>query len=249
VITLTPSATEIVVALGAADRLVGVDRFSTPPPAKASLPRVGDFLHPDAEAIVSLHPDLVILDAVQVQPDAILHRAGLRTLPIPLASIADIRAALIAVGDALGDPAAARRVVAALDADLDAAARTARPGVTPPRVLIIVDRRPGSLAGMVGAGPTSYLGELLVRAGAQNCFADAGGAFAPISAEGVLARRPDVIIDLTHTDDAHASADWDALSEVPAVARRRVYQVTDPAFVTPGPGLGKAARELARLIW
>src|SRR5262245_12060013 len=90
VISLTPSATELVAAVGGPSLLVGVDRFSSYPPEVTSLPKVGDFIHPDLEAIVSLHPDIVLCDAVQSRVISGLNSAGIRNLPLPLQTVEDV---------------------------------------------------------------------------------------------------------------------------------------------------------------
>jgi iron complex transport system substrate-binding protein len=254
VITLTPSATELVAAVGGQDLLVGVDQFSTRPAAVRALPKVGDFLTPDIEAIVALRPDLVILDDVQTQVDATLRGAGIATLPLPLQTIDDVRTALITLGTILGRSDIATVKAARLDLDLAEITEKAKIASVraehPPRVLFVVDRRPGSLAGMVAAGPGTYVDELLRRAGVANAFADSPVRYAQISREEVLARAPDIIIDASHTDDtARAVRDWQGLTSVPAVARGRVHVLGDTLFVTPGPRLAEALGRLVAVLW
>src|SRR5690606_32243208 len=89
VVTLTPSSTELVAAIGAADRLVGVDRYSEYPPSVKDLPVVGDFLSPNVEVIVRLRPDLVVLDEVQARIAPALEAAGIDTIALPMHTIRD----------------------------------------------------------------------------------------------------------------------------------------------------------------
>lgn len=253
VITLTPSATEIVAALGATGSLVGVDRYSTYPAAVDDLPEVGDFLHPSFDAILRLSPDLVIADNVQAKVVEGLAAAGIRTLVFPMQDVGDVRRALTAVGAALGKDAAARRVIADIDAHLgaarDRARRRAAAGLPAPRVLAVVDREHGGLGGLVACGPDSYLDGLLAVIGADNALATSG-RYARISPEGILAARPDIIIDTTHgATAAGATAAYAPLGEVPAVRNRRIVVLSAPYFVAPGPRVTAAVSGLEKVLY
>jgi len=247
-VVLTPSLVEIVFALGLGPRVVGVTKFAVYPEEAQRLPQVGDFLQPSVERIVSLRPDLVLLDAVQVATEEALKAAGVRTLALPITSIAEVKRALQAVGDATGVSDRAAQLVAGLDRELaEASARSA--GGPRPRVLFAVDREVGSLRGLVGAGPATYLDELIRRAGGDNVLADAALRFVRVSPEEIVARRPDVILDAGHhVDAARAARDWDLLGTVPAVRDGRVFVLDDPAFVSPGPRLGLVLRRLTALL-
>jgi iron complex transport system substrate-binding protein len=246
VVSLTPSLTETVDALGAADLLVGVDEYSTHPDSVRSLPKVGNFLQPNLEAILDVTPDIVLADDVQT----LRLPSEIKIFSIPMQTVADVRHALLTVGDALGKDEIAKQIVARLDGDLDAAARAIPSGAPRPRVLFVVDRRP-DLTQMVAAGPGTYLDELIQRAGGDNVLAGAGSRYEKISVEEVLTGRPDVILDATHTEDAAESArartDWDTLTAVPAVQQGRVHML-DAMFVTPGQRLGEALRKLVALV-
>jgi iron complex transport system substrate-binding protein len=254
VVTLTPSATEIVHAVGALEMLVGVDQYSSYPEEVKALPKVGDFLSPSLEAILALGCDIAVLDAVQERFVDKLKASGIKVLALPMQNTEDIRAALRAVGAALGREAAAAAQIARLDANLRVAEERARSaaaaGGQRPRVLFVVDRRPGGLAGMVAAGPGTYIDDLLRRAAVDNALADAPVRYVQIAAEEVLARAPDVILDAVHADDpTRARADWDVLASVPAVRAGRVHVLGDPLFVTPGPRLDQAFARLVDILW
>lgn len=253
VVTLTPSLTEIAFALGAGDRVVGVSDYCDYPAEAARRPRVGSFLQPSLEKILALRPDLILVDGVQGDVAAALRQAGLRVLAVPMQSLGDVRAAISAVGgpEGLGRPEAASRLLAGFDRELrETSERVA--GRRRPRALFIVDREVGGLRGLVAAGPGSYLDELLTRAGGDNVFADLPMRYAKVAVEEVTARRPEVILDAVHVEGAEAerqaSRDWQALGDVPATRRGQVHLLLTRAFVTPGPRLGAALRELSRLL-
>ena len=105
IVSLTPSLTEIVFALGAGERVVGVSDYCDYPPAAKTRPRVGTFLQPSVEKILALRPDLILVDAVQQDVAAALRAAGggARVLAIPMNDLEQVRAAILKVGSGLGD--------------------------------------------------------------------------------------------------------------------------------------------------
>src|SRR5438477_12881730 len=118
IVSLAPSVTEIVYALGAGDRLVGVCGQCDRPPAVATLPRVGGYLAPSVETTVALRPDLVIAVPSPGNREAVraIERAGVRVLVVGDRTLADLWASIRAVAGALGTPAAGERVVAGVAA-------------------------------------------------------------------------------------------------------------------------------------
>ncbi len=248
VVTLTPSATELVAAVGAADLLVGVDRYSTHPPRVRDLPKVGDFLHPSFEAIVSLAPDLVIADDVQAEVTSGLAAAGIRTLRLPMHTIDDVSKGLAEVGRALQREDAARAAQAEIERALTQARSRAR-ATEPPRVLGVVDREVGGLGNLVAAGPGSYLDELLAVVGATNALADYRVRYVKLSAEQILRARPEIILDLAPTTSPETvRQDWGRLPELPAVQLGRVYVLQDGIYLAPGPRIGQAIERLSAII-
>lgn len=248
VVTLTPSATELVAAVGAADLLVGVDRYSTHPARVRDLPKVGDFLHPSFEAIVALAPDLVIADEVQVEVARGLNAAGIRTTTLSMHTISDVRVGLTAVGRALDREAAAQAALAEIERVL-ASARSRAHAKAPPRVLGVVDRELGGLGNLVAAGPGSYLDELLDVVGAENALADYRVRYPKLSAEQILRAQPEIILDLAPAAVPESGRDdWNRLPELPAVQHGRVYVLQDGIYLAPGPRIGLAIERLSAIV-
>ena len=251
VVTTTPSSTEIVAAAGAADRIVGVDRFSRFPPEVVGLPVVGDFMAPSVEAILQLEPDLVVLDAVQARTAEALAAGGIRTLVLPMHTVADVLGGLERAGEALGPPGPDRARARRAQLEEEIARLRARGGERSdrPRVLLVVDREVGGLRSIVAAGPGTYLDELAAIAGADNVMKDSAAQYPNVSPETIIEARPDVILDAVHTaDPAAARRDWQMLRDVPAVVGGRVHMIGEPYFVSPGPRLGEALRRLEELL-
>lgn len=240
VVTLAPSITDVVVALGHAGRIVGVTRFDTAPEV-AALPRVGGFLDPSAEAVVALRPDLVLwlTDGGAFPPVRRIAELGVPVLAIPVVSVADVIAATRAVAAALGDPAAGER----LAAELEAAIRRARArsaSLPRKRVLLLVGREP-----LVVAGPGSYPDELLRILGAANVV---GGTvpWPVFPVEKAAAADPDVVIDAAVRE--HGSAEGAGLDAIPAVRRGAIRRLQTDDVLRPGPALIPALDTLFEAI-
>lgn len=250
VIATTPSSTELVVAAGGQDRLVGRDRYSDYPPAVRSLPVVGDFMSPNIEAILQLEPDLVVMDSVQGKAAEALARGGIRTLVLDMHSSSDVLAGLEAVGKAMGTEEKARAAADRLRAAVAGARARARDRARAPRVLLVIDREIGSLRGIVTAASGSFLHELTTMVGGDNVLAGAAARYPRVSPETILEVRPEVILDAAHTRDfAQAARDWQVLEGVPAVQSQRIHPVGASYFVSPGPRLDTAIAELEALLF
>ena len=249
VVTTTPSSTEIVAVAGGAGRIVGRDRFSDFPPEVASLPVIGDFMSPSIEAILQLHPDLVVLDAVQSKTAEALAQGGVKTLVLEMHTVEDVLDGITAAGSALGTESVAAGARAAIEREIAAVRARGRARDPRPRALLVVDRELGALRGIVAAGPGSYLDQLLAITGGENVLSGAGTRYPNIAPETILEAKPDVILDAVHTEDtAGAVRDWKVLGGAPAVAAGRVHILAETYYKSPGPRLVLALRGLEGLI-
>ncbi len=244
VVTLTPSATEIVAALGATALLVGVDEYSEFPAEVKALPKVGSFMFPHLEAIIGLRPGLVIVDDIHGGAASALRGASIETLACTMHALPDVEHALRSVGARLGKAAEAETRITAITAALDAA-RAARPARRP-RVLAVIDREADGLGNLVAVGPGSWVDELLAVVGAENVLAGAGVRYPKLSLEEVLRAQPEVILDLSFPARTSVAA-WQAV-DVPAVKAGRVVALAEPFLVAPSPRVEQALTVLARAI-
>jgi iron complex transport system substrate-binding protein len=244
VVSLTPSATEIVAALDATDLLVGVDEYSTYPSEVTKLPKIGGFLMPNLEAIIRLAPTLVIVDDVHARAAGALHDAGIATVECAFHSLPDVTAALRVVGGRLGRATRADEVIAKMDAALDAAA--ARKPARPPRVLAIIDREADGLGNLYAAGPGSWVDELLAVIGTDNVLVGAGMRYVKISVEEVLRTQPEAILDLSFAARSEVRA-WRSV-DVPAVRDGRVVALWTPYLAAPSPRVAEALDALAKAV-
>lgn len=238
VVTLAPSLTDTVLALGAGDVLVGVSRFDERPEVRA-LPRVGGFVDPSVEAVAALKPDVVLVQPSPGNrgPVEALAGLGICIVSLRLASVDDVLVALRATGTVLGRTAQGEALAQSLErtrAEVRARAR----GLTPVRVLVAYGFQP-----LVVAGPGSFADELLRDAGGTNVAADAGRAYPVWSVERALGAKPDVVLDASNS-----GAGREALHALPGLRDARWVTLPSPALLHPGPALGQGLWELFRAL-
>ncbi len=242
IVALAPSAVEIVFALGLGPRVVGVGDYATFPPEVASLPHLGGLTDPSLERLVSLRPDLAVLLVSEGELAGKLGRLGIPTVVVGSDRLQDLFTAVSQVAAVCHVEAAGTAVGTRLESELAPVVTAARP-----RVFLAVDRRAGSLEEVLSAGPQSFLGELLERAGGSNLVADSPTAFPRVSLETVLARQPDLILELqfaaagsdTVALGEQLAADWRAFPQLRAVAANRIRLIAGPEVLVPGPRLGR----------
>lgn len=244
VVSLTPSITEALFALGLGGRVVAVSTYCDYPPQAASLPKVGSFSEPVAEAIVALHPDLVLTSPSPGNESAVraIERSGVKVVVVNGdGAIADVRQAILDVGRAMEADAEAKALVARMDARLSAVReRAAR--LPHPATAVVVGREP-----LVLAGPASYLGELLALAGGANIADQVGGRWPRVGLEFLVVEAPQVLFDLSLSMGESAKgpgAAWAEAASVPAVASGRVVRDEACVMLRPGPRLAEAAEAL-----
>lgn len=246
IVTTAPSATELVFALGAGDRVVGVSRYDDYPPAVEALPKVGGIADPSVEAIVALRPDLVIGVASAGSRGGLERLAGLGVpvLAVPASSLSDVFVSARAVGAALGDGAPDRALALERDITRDLArlAVAARRGPAAARVAIVYGWKP-----LVLAGSTSFAGAIAALLGATNIAPPGGTAYPQVSMEQLVAARPDIIVDLSGASDERY-APWAGFRTIPAVRDGRVHALRTSALMRPGPRLVEGAKALAAVL-
>jgi iron complex transport system substrate-binding protein len=249
IISLIPAVTEMLFAIGAGDQVVGVSSFDTFPPDATTRPAVGGLFDPNYERILSLRPDLVITYGSQ---DELVRRLDATRIPhysYRHGGLAHITSTIRDLGRVTGHVDQAERVAAGIDAELDAVRRAAR-GRPSPKVLLVFGREDGSLRGLFVSGGVGFLNDLVVAAGGQNVMADVEREGLQLSAEQLLVRAPEVVIELRGgaewSDERRARelAVWKT-ARIPAARAGRIHILTDPALVIPGPRVGIAARAIA----
>lgn len=257
IVSTAPNLTEMLFALGLGGRVVGVTTYCRYPEEARLLPKIGTFLEPDFERIVALRPDLVLTIKNPIQLSERLRALKLSVVEVNPETVPGIFDSLQAIGAAAGDVPAAAALSRKLRSGLDEL-RTTGARLPPRRVLFLVGRTPGTLDGLIGAGRNTYLDELLTLAGGRNILADTPIPYPKVSVETILARDPDVIIDMG--DAAHGGgvpperqeqvvALWARYPNLKAVRERHIFAVADDRLVVPGPRVVEAVLEFRRLLY
>jgi iron complex transport system substrate-binding protein len=254
IVSTAPSITESVFALGAGDRLVGVTSYCRYPPEAQRKTVVGDFASPNLESVLRLHPDLVVVLSDRNDLIERFTGFGLPVLVLRQETLNEVLESFLVLGERVGCRQAAQELVGQLRGRLDAIRRRLE-GRRRPRTLFLVGRNTGSLSDLYAAGESSYLGELLELAGAENSARGAAGAYPKLSLEEILRRDPEVILDLSHGSagsDPQAEREirelWARFPGLTAVRQRRVHVLVEDVFLIPGPRLVDAVEKLVKLI-
>ncbi len=242
VVSLNPTATEVIFAIGANSRLVGRSKWDEFPVEARQLPPLGDGIRPNVEAILGVRPTLVILYATAENRTAAeaLARAGVRTLALRVDHIAQFMALCRTLGVALDATPRAQQVADSVQRTLDRVRDVMR-GVEPVTIVWPLWHAP-----VMAVGRGSYLDELIEIAGGRNVFHDMDAPSPPVSVEEIAKRDPQRVLAGAQT--AQTIADTPSWRAVTAVREARVG-IIDPTITgRPSVVLGMAALSLARLL-
>jgi iron complex transport system substrate-binding protein len=246
IISLVPSVTEVVFALGAEDRLVGVTDFCDFPPAARRKPRVGGMLAPSLETVVALKPDLAVVTTAGNREEtfAALVRLGIAVYVVNPTSVAGVLDLVARMGAVTGQERAAEQLTASLRARIDTV--SARVNARPrPRVLYVLWPDP-----LIAPGKGALVTELLALAGGDSVTADAGEPYPRLGLEAAVARAPEVIIVASHGsgEGRMARERWERFTSLPAIKGGRLHTADGNLLHRYGPRVVDGLEQLARII-
>jgi iron complex transport system substrate-binding protein len=245
IVSLAPSVTETLFALGLGDRLVGVTTFCDYPPEAQRIPKIGDFINPNVEAILAKRPDLVIGVSGATDPDKAreMERLGLKVTLLSVSSLKEILRSIRLIAGVVGRQAAGERLVSSLQAQISRVQKMV--GGAPRRsVLMVVGLQP-----LIAVGKKNFIDELITLAGGENITGSVSQPWLNLPAEYVVAKAPQVIIEAgMGTEQEESGKGWADLKSIPAVKERRIYSYRSDKILRPGPRFGEALEEIARLI-
>jgi len=249
-VSMAPSLTEILFALGLDDKIVGVTIFSDYPPAALDKPKVGSFWQPNIEAVVAARPDLVVTLRIEQQRSLAerLQRIGYNSLVVDVDKVSDLYGAIETLGAATDSRRQADELVGNLKNKLQELSRMVGTAEKV-RVLWVVQREPLRVAGR-----DTFINEMIELAGGENAIGETVHKYPPIGAEQVIACKPDVIIEPTMTrsnlDSQKQTAVqyWSRFENVPAVANGRIYVISSGAVSRLGPRLYDGTEMIARCL-
>ncbi len=244
VVSLAPSSTEIVYALGAGDLLVGVDRFSDYPKAALALPKVGSDMEPSLEKIIGLRPDLVLVATSANGQRSVegMSEAGLSVYVSRADSLEAIFLDILGIGRALDRLPRAEALVASMRARL-ATVRARTHGLAETACAVVVWPAP-----LVVAARGSHVGDLLTAAGGRNVVETSVQPFPTYSAERLVRQSPEVIVVGTHSTGAPSLTALEQLSSIPAVRDHRIHLIDGDLLFRPGPRVVDGVEALVPLL-
>lgn len=256
VVSMAPSITEVLYELGLGDNVTGVTRYCDYPPDAAKKPRVGGYLDPNYEAILSQSPDLVVLLAEQAARRPFFEEIGIRTMLVDHSTVGGILNSIVEIGRACSVADSAEALAEHLRARIEAVRERSR-GLHRPRVLVTVGRNlSGDTTGdMFICGRDGYYDQLIELAGGVNAYAERTAALPSVSAEGLRELDPEVIVEMV--PDLAASGDdpeefrssWARIARgVRAVEQGRVHVFGESFAVRPGPRFILLLELMARAI-
>jgi iron complex transport system substrate-binding protein len=255
IVSLAPSLTETLFALGAGDRVVGVTRYCAYPPDVSDLPEVGGHLDPNLEAIVSLEPDLVVAIPSSRENRLRLEALGIRVLEVDQRDVSAVLDSISAVAEACGVRDRGEELRSEIQGRLSAI-EAAVAGAGRPRVVVVVGHQAGEgpVRSVWAAGPDTFYDGVVHRAGGVNVVNRGVARYPELSREGLASLDPDVVLDVIagleerDLDPDDLRRQWMRLIEMRAVREGRVSILEGDHMVVPGPRLPEMIEAVARAL-
>jgi iron complex transport system substrate-binding protein len=250
IVSLVPSATDILFDIGAGDRVVGVTTFCRWPPEASSREKVGNFAEPNVERIVALRPDAVVEVASHPRALEKLRAAGLPVAEVRVLRLADALDQYGVLGRVAGREREAAEARARLENAMDREAARWK-GLPRVKVALVVERTVDAPQDVYVAGGSSFVSEMAARVGGENVFADLGKEFAKVSPEEFVKRAPEAILEFNSVAppaEDSALAAWAKLPEIPAVKSRMVRVLADDFLLAPGSRMDRALRVIGEAL-
>jgi iron complex transport system substrate-binding protein len=250
IISLAPSNTEILFALGLGDKVVGVTDFCDYPEEAKAIEKVGG-IEPNMEKIVALKPDLVLAiggSPAQVEKATEMEKLGLAVLVLEPADIEGIMANIELVGKATGAEKEASELVAEMRKRLNNITAKTKGAKSKPKVFFELDATDPSKP--YTPGPGSFIDALITLAGGSNIGASAKMQWAQLSTEEIIAQDPEVIVlgDANYGVTAEMVKARPGWSVITAVKNGAIYPIDDVLISRPGPRIIDGLEALARII-
>jgi cobalamin transport system substrate-binding protein len=244
IVSLAPNLTEIVFALGAADRLAGVTSYCDYPPAARDKEKVGDTIQPNLEKIIGLKPDLVLI-STSSQLEQITSRLDQLTIPVYVTgprTVAEVVSSIRALGEVIDALEKATDLADSMDRRISHVKEQVR-NLSRPRVLYVLQIGP-----LITVGSRTFINDLLTLAGSDSISASEAADYPQFSLETVIARAPEVIVAPTSHGGGGPSDEElaKAFAPTPAIRNRRIVRVNPDLVTRPGPRIIDGLEGLAR---
>jgi iron complex transport system substrate-binding protein len=247
IVTIFASNTEMIAALGLADRIVGIEAYTRYPPEIVGKPLVGGRLGFSVDAVAGQRPDLVVVTPARQAANQLvdpMQRLGVPIIVLLQRSVSEIFANIRLLGRAAGVPERGEEVAGRLEARLAGTKQRIRDRGRP-RAVMITGRLGNGLLLIARSG--TYTGDAIELAGGRFAF-DGRGAIAQVSPEAILAADPDVLLYAGSVADRDELIKRPGWSEMRAVVTKRAYTVSRAELLIPGPRTIDGIEHLAALL-
>lgn len=255
IISLSPSTTEILFALGLSDKVIGVTRYCNYPPEARDKEKVGGYLDPNYEAIALLKPDVVIILPEHENVKEYLDQLSIHHFTVNNKTIADILLSIQKIGNLTNTGAKADSLVNSIQNEIDAISIKTK-NLLKPKVMICIGRHSeaDNIEDAYFAGRKTFYDQLIETAGGVNAIDKPDIAYPMISAEGIIACNPDIIVELFADFKKSGQSteavlnDWKKASGINAVENNRLHLLDSDYVFIPGPRFILLLKDLARII-
>jgi iron complex transport system substrate-binding protein len=249
---LSPSAIQIVFALGAGHRVVGVTRYATFPPEAKKMNVLGGLQDISYEQMTALRPDLIITQNASERLEEYAAQRNISLMSLAIETAEDMYAACRAVGRRLGLEEQGARLARKIEHALNKV-RSRVAGLKTTDCFISVDRNPGPLVGILSTGRNTFVTQMVEIAGGRNIFDDMQIKYPMISKETLLVRNPEVVLEfkpgiVSEQKREMLKKDWEALSGLPAAANSRIHVIDHADALIPGPRMAEVAEQIALVL-
>lgn len=244
IISMSPAITEILFAIGVDNKIAGVTNYCNYPSGAAKKDRIGDFLNPNIEMIVSIEPDIIfVADGVQEDFVKQFDKLGIIVITLDATTIAEVVENIKTAGLVCGAVQQAAAIAGDMTKRIDAIEAKTAGANNKPAVFFEVWDDP-----LMTAGPGSFIDDMINLSGGQNIAADAGKEFAEFNREVLLTRNPDIYIINDHAHTPEEVINRPGYGGLKAVRENHVYSIEDNLVTLPGPRLIEGLEEMARII-
>lgn len=253
IISTSPAITEILFALGAGNRVIGVTDFCSYPKQACRLPSIGGPLNPSTETWIALKPDLIIIqeDSKVIQKNAKI--LGIPTLTVSVNNLKNILTSIQTMADTLQMPQAGHQLAVKIKSKIEGY-RTHLKKIKPRQVLMLLSDTNDPSRDLYAVGRGTFLNELLTIAGGNNVLPDTMAKYPKVSKEYIIAKSPEIIIEvgpksnLSKEETLARKKTWGKFSTLRAVKNDRIYFIGADYILIPGPRLLNILNDFTRTI-
>ena len=253
IISTSPSITEMLFELGLQDRIVAVTDFCIYPEEACLLPSIGGVLNPDIEKIISLAPDLIILQSDSATVEKNINSLGIPTFSIKVRTISDIFDSINRLGKELNCQEAAEKLVLLLKDKINAF-KLKLVGQLPKKVLLLLGDSSDPAHDLYAVGPGTFLNELLILSGGENILKNSKAQYPKLSKEYIIEQSPEIIIEagpksnLSQKEIDYKVERWNRFPTIQAVRDKRIYFIGADYILIPGPRLVNILENFIQVI-